>query len=422
MARPNVTVIINDESFVISGAEEGGTHRSGFITPSDNDLISYLGSTAERDNGIMIIENMDDWLGRLKSTAPIGSVGDSPETMPEDASALPFFNPLGVNAAEGSNTVTVGNDFAGATLSRWPDGPTGSWKAQWWAVHNYLTYGGVCVVARDGSGLTASSVELDSMFAKDESQNAAVIINAGIRGDCIAVLGISSEKSMTEASAAVVADQNHIYVYGEKVHRDWRRLNASVDPTSDETVTTSLAADVAGCLARTDRLTSPWFSPAGIRRGQILDVIKLARELGPIEQDLLYDAKINPVASFPGEGTILFGDKTSAASTSTLSRINVARLFIYLQKVLGTAARNILFEQNDSTTRQQFVNSVVPFLDSIVGQRGITEYRVICDETNNTSDIVDSNQFVADVFVKPTKSVNFIRLRFTNVSEGTPLS
>ncbi len=99
MARPNVTVIINDESFVVSGAEEGGTHRSGFITPGDNDLIGYLGSTAERDNGVMIVENMDDWLSRLKSTTPIGSVGNSPSTMPSDATALPFFYPLATNAA-----------------------------------------------------------------------------------------------------------------------------------------------------------------------------------------------------------------------------------------------------------------------------------------------------------------------------------
>lgn len=439
MARPNVTVIINDESFVISGSEEGGTHRSGFL--SKDKLIQALGTTSERENGIMIVDSMDNWMGRLKSTTAVGAEYNTPTEQPADASAFPFFDPYGdnppANDSDGDETspaATSGNSFAGGTRSRWPEGPTGSWKAEWWACNNYLSYGGVAVVA-DYSGATKglenTSVSLDSIFSADhmDSDIAGIV---DLRGDIMGVVGIHDEiiesgepESIDPVYAAELAtssNQNMIYVYGRKIHRDWRRLNASVDPTSSEIVKTTLASDVAGCLARTDRLTSPWFSPAGIRRGQILDVIRLSREVSPTEQDTLYNAGINPVVSFPGEGTILFGDKTSAASTSTLSRINVARLFIYLQNTLGRAARSILFEQNDSTTRQQFVNSVVPFLDTIVGQRGITEYRVVCDRTNNTSDIIDSNQFVADVFVKPTKSVNFIRLRFTNVSEGTPLS
>ena len=130
---------------------------------------------------------------------------------------------------------------------------------------------------------------------------------------------------------------------------------------------------------------------------------------------------MNPVVTFPGEGTILFGDKTNKAATSTLSRINVARLFLYLKKVIGTSARSLLFEQNDEITRNLFINAVTPLLETIRGQRGITDFRVICDESNNTADIVDSNQFVADIFIKPTKSINFIRLRFTNKSEGAEL-
>ena len=138
--------------------------------------------------------------------------------------------------------------------------------------------------------------------------------------------------------------------------------------------------------------------------------------------DTMYDLKINPITTFPGEGTVLFGDKTGAEHSSTLSRINVSRLFIYLKKTIGAAARDKLFEFNDEITRSSFVNAVVPVLQTIQSRRGIYDYRVVCDETNNTSNIIDSNQFVADVFIKPAKSINFIKLTFTNKSSGDDLS
>jgi len=136
----------------------------------------------------------------------------------------------------------------------------------------------------------------------------------------------------------------------------------------------------------------------------------------------MYDAKINPVTTFPGEGTVLFGDKTGAEPTSTLSRINVSRLFIYLKKTIGAAARDKLFEFNDAITRSSFVNSVVPMLQTVKSRRGLYDYRVVCDESNNTANIIDSNQFVADVYIKPAKSINFIKLTFTNKSTGDDLT
>ena len=150
--------------------------------------------------------------------------------------------------------------------------------------------------------------------------------------------------------------------------------------------------------------------------------MRLANNLSTSEQDTLYDNGVNPVVKFPGEGTFLFGDKTNKPTTSTLSRINVARLFIYLKKIIGTSARSLLFELNDEITRNLFINAVTPVLENIQGQRGITEFRVICDESNNTADVIDANQFIADVFIKPTKSINFIRLRFTNKPESANLN
>ena len=179
-------------------------------------------------------------------------------------------------------------------------------------------------------------------------------------------------------------------------------------------VNTNCAPDVAGCIARTDRDAAPWFSPAGFKRGRILDVVRLVHNPSDAEMDTLYDAGINPVVTFPGEGTVLFGDKTGAASTSTLSRINVSRLFIFLKKTIGAAARSILFELNDITTRSAFVNAVEPVLASVQARRGIYDFRVICDETNNTAAMIDSNQFIADIYIKPAKSINYIRITFTN--------
>ena len=417
MARPNVTVIVNDQSFVISGTESGGAHRAGF--PS-GDLIQAVGNTTERQQGFMVIDSTNTWFGKLKSTEPVGSPGGT--TLGGD---IQFYHAItGDGSASG---FTGGPQFAGATFERWPLGPTGTWSDNWWHVHNYLLYGGICVVGGTGSQINTTSAEetlknksiaLDSVFGVSGG-NSTITTIVDNRGDCVGIHHIPSGTSVSTAAAAS-GSENIITVYGEKYHVDINRINTSV-VTEDNLIQTSLAPDVAGCLARTDRVAAPWFSPGGATRGRILDVVRLAKDLSDSDQDDLYDSGVNPVVTFPGEGTILFGDKTNKPSTSTLSRINVARLFIYLKKVIGAAARSLLFEQNDDITRNLFINAVTPLLETIRGQRGITDFRVICDETNNTTDIVDSNQFVADIFVKPTKSINFIRLRFTNKSEGADL-
>ncbi len=198
---------------------------------------------------------------------------------------------------------------------------------------------------------------------------------------------------------------NYIRVYGEKQH---------LDTTGLYTVTTPLTADVAGCLVRTDRDAYPWFSPAGDKRGRILNVLRLNRSLTTTEQDNLYANQVNPVVTFPGSGTVLFGDKTGETSTSTLSRINVSRLFMYVKKSLAPVARSILFEQNDSITRSRFKLAAEGFLDRVVGQRGIQSYRVICDESNNTPEIIEANYFVADILIKPITSINYVTITLTN--------
>ena len=179
-----------------------------------------------------------------------------------------------------------------------------------------------------------------------------------------------------------------------------------------------LNGDIAGVTAFTESVADAFFSPAGFTRGQIRGAVKLAYEPNKDQRDTLYKARINPVNSFPGQGTVLFGDKTALAKPSAFDRINVRRLFIILEKAIATAAKFQLFEFNDEFTRAQFKNLVEPFLREIQGRRGITDFKVVADESNNTGEVIDRNEFIADIFVKPTRSINFITLNFVAVRTG----
>ena len=179
-----------------------------------------------------------------------------------------------------------------------------------------------------------------------------------------------------------------------------------------------LNGDIAGTCARTDIQQFPWFSPAGTSRGAILNAVKLAYNPGKKQRDLLYSNRINPVIFSPGAGITLFGDKTGFGKSSAFDRINVRRLFIYLEDAISAAAKDFLFEFNDEITRTNFVNIVEPFLRDVQSKRGIQDYVVICDETNNTAAIIDSNEFVADIFIKPARSINFIGLTFVATRTG----
>jgi|APGre2960657373_1045057.scaffolds.fasta_scaffold01923_1 hypothetical protein len=209
--------------------------------------------------------------------------------------------------------------------------------------------------------------------------------------------------SLGRSSSYVMADSGWKYQYDKynNVYR-WIPLNG----------------DIAGLCVYTDTIKDPWFSPAGFNRGAIKNCIKLAWNPTKTFRDVLYAAGVNPVVSFPGQGTVLFGDKTLQSKPSAFDRINVRRLFITLEKSIAKAAQYSLFELNDEFTRAQFNNLVTPFLRDIQGRRGITDFKVICDSTNNTPQVIDSNQFVGDIYIKPARSVNFIQLNFVAVGTG----
>ena len=179
-----------------------------------------------------------------------------------------------------------------------------------------------------------------------------------------------------------------------------------------------LNGDIAGLMVRTDNQREPWYSPAGFNRGEIKNIVRLSYNPDQADRDVLYRSDINPVVKFKNQGNILFGDKTLLGRPSAFSRINVRRLFIVLEKAISTAAKFTLFELNDEFTRAQFVSMVEPFLRTVQGRRGITDFRVVCDETNNTPEIIDRNEFVGDIYIKPARSINFIRLNFVAVRTG----
>jgi hypothetical protein len=183
-----------------------------------------------------------------------------------------------------------------------------------------------------------------------------------------------------------------------------------------------LNGDIAGLCVRTDDTRDPWFSPGGFNRGQIKNIVKLAYNPRKAERDVLYKSGINPVVTFPGQGTVLFGDKTMLSKPSAFDRINVRRLFIVLEKAIATAAKFTLFEFNDEFTRAQFKNLVEPFLRDVQGRRGIYDFKVVCDTTNNTGEVIDRNEFAGDIYIKPARSINFIQLNFVAVRTGVEFS
>jgi hypothetical protein len=285
----------------------------------------------------------------------------------------------------------------------------------------------------DGTIGTSEIVTAYSKFANADETNISLLISgpgnltiasslialADARKDCMVFLsppkatvvnnaggeatGISAYRDTLTSSSYASMDSGYKYQY-DKFNDVYRYV--------------PLNGDIAGLCARTDSDRDPWFSPGGLTRGQIKNVIKLSYNPSKADRDALYVKGVNPVVTFPGEGTVLFGDKTLLNRPSVFDRINVRRLCIVLEKSIARAARASLFEFNDSFTRAQFVGIVEPFLRTVQGRRGVTDFRVVCNESNNTPEVIDNNQFVGDIYIKPSRSVNFIQLNFVAVRTG----
>ena len=270
-----------------------------------------------------------------------------------------------------------------------------------------------------------------SNFSKEQAQaiaNKAIAV-AEARKDAIAFLSPYRQAFITDtaAGAATVQDDdtitsNVVSFYAPITSTTYGVFDSGYKYMFDRFNNTfryvPLNGDIAGTCARTDQTDFPWFSPAGTNRGAILNVVKLAYNPGKVQRDTLYSNRINPVILSPGAGVVLFGDKTGFGKASAFDRINVRRLFIYLEDAISAAAKDQLFEFNDEITRTNFVNIVEPFLRDVQSKRGIFDYVVICDETNNTAAVIDNNEFIADIYIKPARSINFIGLTFIATRTG----
>ena len=320
-------------------------------------------------------------------------------------------------------------DYA-TTSSTWGTTAFGKTFANPSTIQNVNLVSGVSASPTDGNLQTAydlfvnkESVDISLVLTGAHSVTVQqyVIDNIVIsRADCVAfvspryvdVVNTAGSEStnitnwlsaLSRSSSYVVADSGWKYQLDKynNIYR-WMPLNA----------------DTAGLCVNTDTVRDPWFSPAGLNRGAIKNCVKLAWNPTKTFRDALYKQGVNPVVSLPGQGTVLFGDKTLLSKPSAFDRINVRRLFIVLEKAIAQAAKYSLFELNDEFTRAQFVALVVPFLRDIQGRRGITDFKVVCDSTNNTAQIIDSNQFVGDIYIKPARSINYIQLNFVAVGTG----
>jgi hypothetical protein len=257
------------------------------------------------------------------------------------------------------------------------------------------------------------------MLGKASATTAQYVIGniCETRLDCIALISPEDVTSGDVIIGSTSTEINKIIAYRDLLSSTSYAVMDSgykyqYDRYNDQYRYVPLNGDVAGLCARTDFTNDPWFSPGGLNRGQIKNVVRLAITPTKTQRDTLYKKGVNPVVTFPGEGTVLFGDKTLLAKPSAFDRINVRRLFIVMEKAIATAAKFQLFEFNDGFTRAQFKNLVEPFLRDVQGRRGITDFVVKCDESNNTGEVIDRNEFVADIFVKPNRSINFITLTF----------
>jgi phage tail sheath protein FI len=248
--------------------------------------------------------------------------------------------------------------------------------------------------------------------------NDLVTIAQTTRKDCVAVTSparsdiINNATQVTDtittaatftSSSYLIVDNNYLKVY---------------DKYNDQYIHIPAASSTAGLMANTDFVAAPWFSPAGPRRGQYLGITALSYSPEKSERDQLYRAGVNPIANIPGQGVLLFGDKTKLARPSAFDRINVRRLFLGIERAIAIAARNVMFEFNDEFTRAEFKNVIEPFLREIQGRRGITDFKVVCDDTNNTAAVIDRNEFICSIFIKPARSINYVTLNFVAVRTG----
>ena len=403
-----IHVVVVDEDGTISGTQHEVLERYAFVSLA-SDAKDSQGASNYYAN---VIQRSSEWVYHGgQSTAIYANASDSRTHLGSVATAFtrpsaPITDSL--NSGADGRLPTAAQKYA-AWTDHFGDGETSD--------ISFIIVGSTAT--DDGSGSAQ-----DTLADHNTIVNQAILV-AEDRKDCMAiasprrvsVVGVTSEStqatnviadyaSVTSSSYGVF-DSGWIYQY---------------DRYNDRYVWVPGNGHTAGIMARADLLRDPWWSPAGFSRGQYMGITKLAFNPGQAARDDLYGARINPIVTFAGQGTLLYGDKTALSTPSAFDRINVRRLFIVLEKAIATAAKAQLFEFNDAFTRAQFRAMVEPFLRDVKNRRGLVDFSVLCDETNNTDTVIDRNEFVCSIFVKPARSINFITLNFVAARSGVEFS
>ena len=396
---------------------DGAPGTSPFVSDRNgsNDEIHVV--VVDEDGGItgvpgQVLETFSNLSKASDAKTPQGDINYYPEVIYNKSQHIYWtkHNSSGSNwgnAASGT-TYTAVNDPTLSSLSGGADGSSvtvGQLKDAYDKFADAETVDVGIIIAG-----TCTAAHIENLITIAEARKDCVVFASPERSDVVNITNSNTQKknvidffSTISSSSYVFFDSGYKYMYDR--YNDLFRF-------------VPLNGDMAGLCARTDLIADSWFSPAGFNRGVVRGAVKLAFNPTKTQRDELYPARINPVATFPGQGTVLFGDKTGLSSPSAFDRINVRRLFITLEKAISTASKFQLFEFNDEFTRANFRNIVEPFLREVQGRRGITDFLVVCDETNNTGDVIDRNEFKAEIFVKPARSINFITLSFIATRTG----
>jgi len=381
---------VNDELHIVIIDEDGGVTGTAGEVLEVYDSVSKASDAKTAQGGVNyypdVLYNQSQYIYWMDHIATGSNWGSTASGTTSTALSAPYSRSL-VDGADGSTATTAELKTA---YEKYNDADTVD----------------VNLIISGKGGAT----HVDNLITIAENRKDAVVFCSPERSDVVNVTNSNTQLSNVKtffntvrSSSYVVFDSGYKYTY-DKYNDVFRYI--------------PLNGDIAGLAARTDMIADSWFSPAGFNRGVIRGAVKLAFNPAKTQRDELYRARINPVVTLPGQGTVLFGDKTGLSTPSAFDRINVRRLFIVLEKAISTASKFQLFEFNDEFTRAQFRNIIEPFLRDVQGRRGVTDFLVVCDTSNNTAAVIDRNEFKADIFVKPNRSINFIQLQFVATRTG----
>ena len=396
-------IVVLDKLGLFTGTAGTVLESFGFVSQGQDAKTEDGSSNFFQD----VIDNTSQYLwtggtgtSRVRTHGQVRTLTDDGDTF-NDASAASVSSPTEIGFKGGNDGSYKNTDTGTALTSLFSDALSSSVNFLFAAEGEGAADASVAV---NGPLITIAATRRDILSFISPPCTITKTPATTTAADLVTYFGLTGVNTST---SYVVADSSALYVY-DKYNDQYRYISAN--------------GHLAGLCANTDRVTDSWFSPAGQNRGQILGVTKLAYNPVKTDRDTLYQARINPIVSFPGSGLILFGDKTRLTKPSAFDRINVRRLFITLEQAISRASESMLFEFNDEFTRANFRNMVEPFLRDVKGRRGITDFLVICDETNNDGNVVDQNRFVADIFIKPARSINFITLNFIATRTGVEFS